>query len=119
MSRSGGGEAPPANIENEVKLRFDSVEAARRAVTTAGGRLVVSRRLLIDTLFDTADQQLRQRGSALRVRRDAGSGLVTFKGPVIGGVVKSREEIETAAADADALEQIVERLGFQAWFKAE
>jgi len=30
-----------AGLEQEVKLVVDSVEAARRAVTTAGGRLVV------------------------------------------------------------------------------
>jgi hypothetical protein len=33
-------------VEQEVKLQFEDVEAARSAVTTAGGRLVVSRRLL-------------------------------------------------------------------------
>ena len=42
-------------VEQEIKLVFADVEAARQAVQTAGGRLVVSRRLLDDTLFDTPD----------------------------------------------------------------
>jgi adenylate cyclase class 2 len=105
--------------EHEIKLRFDTPEAAREAVVTAGGRLVVSRRLLVDTLHDTADQALRQIGSALRLRRDRGRTILTFKGPTRKSDVKSREEIETGLDDGDAVEQILERLGFRVWFRAE
>lgn len=107
------------NIEHEVKLSFSSVEAARQAVETAGGRLDVSRRLLDDRLFDTADQQLRQRGCALRLRRDGARGIITFKGPVQAGPVKSREEIETAVANADVAEAILSSLGYRRWFRGE
>jgi adenylate cyclase class 2 len=105
--------------EHEVKLRFDSPEAARRAVTSAGACLVVSRRLLVDTLHDTEDRQLGRAGCALRLRRDAASGILTFKGPVQPSGVKSREEIETTIGDIATLELIVERLGFRPWFRAE
>ena len=108
-----------ADFEQEVKLAFESVEAARRAVTTAGGRLVVSRRLLRDALFDTADRQLRQRGCGFRIRRDDGRTILTFKGPILPGVVKCREEIETTVADAGRAEGIVLGLGFRRWFLAE
>jgi inorganic triphosphatase YgiF len=66
-------------LEQEIKLAFESLEAARRAVLTAGGRLVVSRRLLDDRLFDTADERLRRSGSAFRIRRDGDRTLLTFK----------------------------------------
>jgi adenylate cyclase class 2 len=105
--------------EHEIKLRFDTPEAARQAVLAAGGRLVVSRRLLVDTLYDTEDQRLRHAGCAFRLRRDGATGVMTFKGRVQPGQVKSREEIETALTSVDAAEQIVERLGFRAWFYAE
>jgi adenylate cyclase class 2 len=108
-----------AGLEQEVKLVVESVEAARRAVTTAGGRLVVSRRLLRDALFDTPDHQLRQRGCGFRIRRDAARTIFTFKGPVLRDVVKSREEIETIVADAERGEAIVAGLGFRRWFSAE
>jgi adenylate cyclase class 2 len=106
-------------IEHEVKLAFESVEAARRAVTTAGGRLVVSRRLIDDQLFDTADRRLKQAGVTLRVRRADDVSYLTFKGPVQAGPVKSREEIETTVGDPGIVEAIVLALGFRPFFRAQ
>ncbi len=107
------------SIEHEVKLSFPSVEAARQAVQAAGGRLDVSRRLLDDRLFDTADEHLRRSGCALRLRRDGARGLLTFKGPVQPGPVKSREELETDVGDAGVAESILTSLGYRRWFRAE
>ena len=106
-------------IEHEVKLAFDTVEAARQAVTTAGGRLVVSRRLIDDQLFDTADRTLKQAGVTLRVRRADDLAYITFKGPVQAGPVKSREEIETTVGDPGVIEAIVLSLGFRPFFRAQ
>ena len=106
-------------LEQEIKLVFASAEAACQAVTTAGGRLVVSRRLLVDTLFDTPEQRLRAARCALRVRRDAGRGVLTFKGPVVPAPVKSREEIETTVGSAEIAESLLRALGFQRWFRSE
>jgi adenylate cyclase, class 2 len=106
-------------IEQEIKLVFESAEAARQAVLAAGGRLVVSRRLLDDRLFDTPDTWLRRSGTALRLRRDADRAFLTFKGPVQPGAVKRREELETTVGDADIAEAIVIALGFRRWFRSE
>jgi adenylate cyclase class 2 len=106
-------------VEHEVKLVFPDIEAARRAVQTAGGRLVVRRRLLDDRLFDTPDARLRRSGTALRVRRDGDRARLTWKGPVVAGPVKSREEIETGADDAARVEAIVRALGFQPIFRSQ
>lgn len=106
-------------LEREVKLAFESVEAARQAVETAGGRLVVSRRLLDDRIFDTAEERLRLAGCALRVRRDHERAFVTFKGPVQPGTVKTREEIETSVGDAALLERILNSLGFLPMFRSQ
>lgn len=46
-------------------------------------------------------------------------GILTFKGPGRGGPVKSREEIETPVADADALERIVSALGYTPFFRGQ
>ena len=86
---------------------------------TAGGRLVVSRRLLRDVLFDTADGQMQRRRTSVRLRRDGAQGVLTFKGPVQPSSVKSREEFETPVADADAAERILLGLGLRPWFRAE
>lgn len=106
-------------IESEVKLRFDSHEAARRAVTTAGGRLVRSSRLQHDRFFDTTDDALRGAASAVRVRRETGGATLTFKGPPLGGPVKAREEIETGVTDPDAVEAVLGRLGYVEIFRLE
>lgn len=98
-------------IEQEVKLRFDSYEAAHQAVTTAGGRLVQSRRTQDDLFLDTPTDALDAVQSALRLRREPNCATLTFKGPPQAGPVKSREEIETTCADADAAETILRRLG--------
>jgi len=106
-------------IEHEVKLSFESPEAARHAVTTAGGRLVISRRLIDDRLFDTADRALARGGTACRLRREPGRAFLTFKGPVQPGPVKTREEAETAVENADDIERIVNLLGFRIVFRSQ
>jgi adenylate cyclase class 2 len=106
-------------IEHEVKLEFESVEAARRSIDATGARLVVSRRLLDDVLFDTAEGHLRQAGTALRVRRDGTRACLTFKGRVQPGPVKAREEIETAVGDAEVAEALLRSLGFRRWFRSQ
>jgi predicted adenylyl cyclase CyaB len=104
-------------IEQEVKLKFDSHEAARQAVITAGGRLVCSERPQDDRYLDTTDDRLSNGRCALRIRREPGVTTLTFKGPIEAGPVKSREEIETTVADADIAEALLGRLGFTEWWR--
>lgn len=104
-------------IEREIKLSFDSVEAARAALVAAGAEAFAARRLQDDRLYDTADQMLFKQRSALRVRREDGCTFITFKGPVQPGITKSREEIETSLDDAAAIELMLSRLGFAPWFR--
>jgi adenylate cyclase class 2 len=106
-------------LEQEVKLRFASIEAARQAVHTAGGRLVRSRRLQQDRFLDTAELGLSKQRLALRLRREPDSTTLTYKGVAQGGPVKTREEIETTVADADALELLFARLGFSEQWRFE
>ena len=106
-----------ATLEREIKLRFDSAAAARAAVLAAGAAPARVRRLQEDCLLDTADNQLRQRRSVLRVRMESGKGLLTFKGPVQPSIEKVRPEIETVVDDGPLLIRILEELGFHVWFR--
>lgn len=106
-------------LEQEIKLRFASLEAARLAVTTAGGRLVRSRRLQSDRFYDTADLTLASTAQALRLRREPDLATLTYKGAPQPGPVKSREEIETTVANADHLTTVFERLGFEERWRFE
>jgi adenylate cyclase class 2 len=106
-----------AILEREVKLRFETAEAARAAVIATGATPVHGRRLQEDCLLDTAAESLRQRRAALRVRMDGGRSLLTFKGPVQPALVKVREELETIVGDGHLLLRVLEELGFHVWFR--
>jgi len=69
--------------------------------------------------FDTEDGRLRQRGCALRLRHENGTGVVTFKGPVLSSAMKLRPEFETAVAEPDSMRTVLEELGYRPWFTYE
>jgi len=104
-------------IEREIKLRFASVDEARAVLQAAGAAPLRGRRLQDDTLYDTADGALRARRCALRVRHEVGTTVLTLKGPSSPGVMKLRDEHETSVADGAALVQVLEGLGYRAWFR--
>jgi adenylate cyclase class 2 len=106
-------------IEREVKLRFASPDEARSAILTAGGTPLRSRRLQEDALLDTEDESLRQRRCVLRIRTEAGKSLLTFKGPVLPGSMKVRDEHETVISDGEVLQHVLEELGLHVWFRYE
>ena len=106
-------------IEREVKLRFDTAAAARERVLATGARPLRPRRRQLDTLFDTTQNTLAGSGCALRVRMDGERGVVTFKGPVQPGVLKTREEKETPIGDAAVFAGILDALGFHPRFRYE
>lgn len=106
-------------LEREVKLRFDSPEAARSAVLAAGATPLRRRRLQTDVLLDTHSGHLRVRRSALRVRVESDRTFVTFKGPIQAARAKLREELETQVEDGPLLLRLLGELGFHAWFRSE
>ena len=106
-------------LEREVKLKFDSPEAARAAVIAAGATPITPRRLQSDALFDTEERMLSARSQVLRVRIEAERSFVTFKSPADHPTLKLREELETAVVDGDRLVTILERSGFRTWFRYE
>lgn len=108
-----------APVEREIKLRFDTVEQARAAVSTLGAVLRAERRLQSDLILDTAESTLRHAHSALRVRLEPAQAFLTFKGPPLASTMKVREEIETAVADGPALLELLHRLGYGVAFVYE
>jgi adenylate cyclase class 2 len=106
-----------AMLEREIKLRFGSPQEAREAVLALGAAPVRARRFQDDALFDDEQEALRQRRCALRIRREGARSFVTFKGPAQPGPMKLREELETAVADADVLQRVLEHLGLRVWFR--
>ena len=106
-------------LEREIKLPFETAEAARAAVIATGATPLNGRRLQEDCLLDTTNDDLRRRRSALRVRQDGGRSILTFKGPVQAASMKVREELETLVADGTLLMRIIGELGYHVWFRYE
>ena len=104
-------------VEREIKLRYDSVASAREAVAAVGATPLRGRRLQDDRLLDWPDGRLRQDRCVLRIRDEAHSVWLTFKGPPQLATMKVREEIETQVSDAALLLTLFERLGLQVWFR--
>ncbi len=70
-------------------------------------------------LVDTADRRLLAAGTALRVRSDGGRAYLTYKGPLLPGPLKARQEIETDAGSSDDLLAILAAVGFTPVFRYE
>ena len=94
-------------------------DGARAAALAAGARLTAARRLQDDAHFDTPDQKFLAAGCTLRLRREHGHAMLTFKGAVERGVLKSRPETQTRADDADALASILGELGLGPTFRSQ
>jgi adenylate cyclase class 2 len=106
-------------IEREVKLRFPTADDARAAILAAGATPLRSRRLQEDALLETEDEALRRRGCTLRIRAESGKSLLTFKGPVLPGSMKIRDEYETVIGDGEVVQRVLEELGLHVWFRYE
>src|ERR671911_375895 len=106
-------------LEREIKLRFDDADEARAKILALGATPLYGRRLQEDALLDTEDELLRRQRSTLRVRSEGGKSLLTFKGPLLPGLIKIREEHETVVADGAVLLTILEALGLHVWFRYE
>jgi adenylate cyclase class 2 len=107
-----------ARRETEVKLRFDSPEEARRSLERLKPRLSRERHFEDNQVFDLDDRSLVGQGKLLRLRRTEGQAVLTFKAPVEGQHRhKVREEHESAVERPDAIERLLEGLGFRTVYR--
>ena len=106
----------PMPVEIEAKMAVPEHEPVREALRRRGARRL-KRTNETNVFFDRADHALRARGEGLRLRtnRDADSGeathVITHKGPLQPGQLKSREETEVTVDDPAATTRLFERLG--------
>ena len=105
--------------ETEIKLRAASAAEARAGIEAAG--FVEARARVFETnqLLDTPAGLLRSQGEVLRLRQCGGQTILTYKGPATRDRHKSREEIETPIAYAEALLTILARLGYEPTYRYE
>ncbi|HEU4351183.1 MAG TPA: CHAD domain-containing protein [Burkholderiales bacterium] len=83
-------------IEREIKFTL-TPEAARRVVRQVRRAGPWRRRMVSNAYYDTANEQLRRAGVALRLRRDGRRRLQTLKVEADGGGLSTRAEWELPA----------------------
>lgn len=103
--------------ETELKAVVEDLAACRAAVERAGGVLELEGHQQ-DCRYEDETGRMAKNDHVLRVRLFRGAGRdeasLEWKGPtrLVNGL-KTREEIGTKVADAAALTEIIERLGYE------
>jgi adenylate cyclase class 2 len=109
--------------EVEIKFLVDDIDALTRKLRASGFRLKTRRTHELNTLYDTADGTLKQRGELLRIRKYGEQWVLTHKAKGKnadeGARHKSRIETQTEIADGKKLDAIVRALGFAPSFAYE
>src|SRR5262245_1597957 len=105
--------------EIEVKLRIQSVEPLSKAGISL--RLDSARHFEDNWLLDTARYTLGGSEAILRVRKAGQRGAITYKEKTPPDAppsqFKKRIEIETAIDDPESAVEILQRLGYNKWFR--
>ncbi len=105
--------------ETEIKLRCGSAGEARVRLQDSGFSETRERTFERNEVFDTPTLLLRKERKLLRLREYGEDRILTYKGPPEPGPHKTREEIETAVADAAAVREMLGRLGYGIVFRYE
>jgi len=107
-------------IEVELKVRLNEGEVLDLPDKLKGlGFKRYGRIEEIDTYFNGVDRDFRETDEALRVREsiDLNRGCtkyyLTYKGPRIDSVSKTREEYQVGVEDGDTIKVILRKLGFK------
>ncbi|TWU01800.1 class IV adenylate cyclase [Neorhodopirellula pilleata] len=104
-------------FEIELKFRVDDHDALIHRVVAEGG-VLVSRHRNDDTYYKHPCRDFAATSEALRIRREDGKPMITYKGPKLAGSnVKAREELEwrldPGDPDGTSMEHLLTQLGFQ------
>lgn len=98
-------------IEIEVKARVDDPKRLERAIVSLGATPVGIENQT-DTYYNSQHSDFGKTDEALRVRVQDGRYFLTYKGPKMDRVSKTRKEFQVDINDADGMGKILTSLGF-------
>lgn len=102
-----------SDVEIELKIPVNDLTAVRDRLREIDAGLDVASAREVNILLDSAEGRLAAAGAVLRLRRYSGHQMITFKGPAsYQGAVKFRTEHETTVENLEAMQLILEDLGF-------
>jgi len=99
-------------IEVEIKVRIKNKDEIAERLKKLGFKFI-KRKFQEDIYFNGIDRDFRKTDEALRIRDEDGTYYVTYKGPKIDRVSKTREEIEVKIDDKEKMRLIFKKLGFK------
>ncbi len=97
-------------IEVEVKVRVGDPGGFMKNLEKAGAEFLKEESQR-DVYLKHPCRDFHQSDEALRIREAEGRFLLTYKGPKVGGVGKSREEVETEVGEGIA--EVLRKVGFE------
>lgn len=99
-------------IEVEIKVKIDDKNKVVEQLKKLGFKFI-KKKFQEDIYFNGIDRDFRETDEALRIRDEDGNFFVTYKGPKIDKISKTREEIEVKIEDKEKMRQIFKKLGFK------
>ena len=66
----------------------------------------------VDTYYNHPERDFAKTDEALRIRKEKKRNALTYKGPKVDNLSKTREEIQFSIEDPEAAGTMLERLGF-------
>ncbi len=98
-------------LEIEVKARIDSIPAVEARILELGG--VFRKEVIeVDVYYNHPSRDFAETDEAIRLRRVEGMVFLTYKGPKIDGLTKTREEFTLKVDSWDNSASILRALGF-------
>ncbi len=102
-------------VEIEAKLKVDSLDEVKHRLAERGAPMV-SQVIQTDYYFDSADSELTRADQCIRLRRETSEEgerlILTYKGAKQVDDFKKRQEINLAVEDAEAMERLLNALGY-------
>ncbi|MCZ7401182.1 MAG: class IV adenylate cyclase [Candidatus Methanoperedens sp.] len=98
-------------IEIEVKASVDDPKQLERSLIEFGAT-PIGIETQADTYYNAPYRDFGKTDEALRIRVEDGKSVLTYKGPKMDKVSKTRKEVETEIKDIDGMGNILSSLGF-------
>lgn len=99
-------------LEMEAKARLEDLARVRERLQAMGAEFQGEERQE-DLYFNHPERDFAQTDEALRLRLAGGRSTMTYKGPKLEAVTKSREEFQVGVDDYEGAVAILERLDFR------
>ena len=111
----------PSDREVEIKFLIDDMGSLTARLKEAGFHELTAPTHEFNTLYDQPGGKLRRRGALLRLRKFGEKWTLTYKDKSGSKTAKhkSRREIETPVEKGEAMERIIESLGYKPSFRYE